>query len=377
MKLSHSKLGCILDCPMTYYLKYKQGISLKVKKKALTIGSDVHWGIEHNTSDLQQHFIDEGTYIKNTQYSREQVLAEAMVRNYLNRKDAIFDKILTDYETGKKLDLLDEIHELSLIGKLKSYTQKDPHEFIGIIDLLLLTNKGFIIIDYKTSSSEPDWNDYLDQIYRYIFIIKSIYPDTPVYKIGIINLIKSKLTWRNGESESSFTRRLNYEYEIDDSYLQYHEYEPSKLNQDKIDVYIKYLSHKADLANEIDMNNIYFINYDKAVTKYGKSDYFDIFYHTPSAYVLYNISDNIYDNTTKELISIRDCKPLDMLVIEKDNILNKYETFKIQALAYYSIKNTLDKDELFKDLKSRFIVDDDLLEQYWETLVYETSKKEK
>ena len=32
MKLSHSKLSTILNCPMTYYLSYIEKISLKDKK---------------------------------------------------------------------------------------------------------------------------------------------------------------------------------------------------------------------------------------------------------------------------------------------------------------------------------------------------------
>jgi hypothetical protein len=44
---------------MTYYLKYKVGINLKVKKPALAIGSAVHWGIEHNTDDLTEYWKSE------------------------------------------------------------------------------------------------------------------------------------------------------------------------------------------------------------------------------------------------------------------------------------------------------------------------------
>ena len=58
MKLSHSKLGVILNCPMTYHLKYEEGISLKVTKSALAIGSAVHWGIEHNSEDLSEYYGD-------------------------------------------------------------------------------------------------------------------------------------------------------------------------------------------------------------------------------------------------------------------------------------------------------------------------------
>lgn len=377
MRLSHSKLCCILDCPMTYFLRYKQGISLKEKKRALTIGSDVHYGLEIASSDLHQHYIDEGTLSNGAGYSREQVLAEVMVQNFLDRKDEIFDKILTDHTTGEKLQLIEEVHELEITGKLKSYTEKEPNDFLGIIDLFLLTNKGIIILDYKTSSFTPNWDEYLDQIYRYIFLAQSAFPDTPIIKIGIINLIKDKLDWKRGETENAFRRRLTNLYAEDTDLINYHEFTPDNLDQLKIDRYITNLAHQADLANAIDRDNIFYINYGSAVGKYGKSDYYDIFYHTPYAYLLYNISDFIYDEDEKKELTSRDCVQIDMMVIDHDNVLNKYEKFKLQALAFYSQSEQIDKDKLFSDLKKRFITDDSLLERYWTTLLYEIKKESK
>lgn len=377
MRLSHSKLCCILDCPMTYYLRYKQGISLKEKKKALTIGSDVHYGLEHAITDLKQHYIEEGTLQNGAGYSREQVLAEVMVKNFLDRKDEIFDKILTDHTTGEKLQLLEEVHELEITGKLKSFTNKEPTDFLGIIDLFLLTNKGIIILDYKTSSGLPNWNDYLDQIYRYIFLAQSEFPEVPIIKIGIINLVKDRLDWKRGEPEDAFRRRLTNLYAEDTDLLNYHEFTPDNLDQEKIDRYITNLAHQADLADAIDKNNIFYINYGSAIGKYGKSDYYDIFYHTPYAYLLYEISDNIYDEDEDKIITTRDCVQIDMLVCEHDNVLNKYEKFKIQALAFYSQTENIDKDKLFVDLRKRFITDETLLERYWTTLLHEIEMQNK
>ena len=64
MKLSHTKLQTILECPMTYFLNYKEGIKLKEEKSALAIGSAVHWGIEHNTDDLEEYYNEEEKYIQ-------------------------------------------------------------------------------------------------------------------------------------------------------------------------------------------------------------------------------------------------------------------------------------------------------------------------
>ena len=70
MRLSHSKLSCILSCPATYYLNYVQGISKKTEKSALSIGSAVHWGIEHDTEDLSEY------YGADHAYGRDEMLAE-------------------------------------------------------------------------------------------------------------------------------------------------------------------------------------------------------------------------------------------------------------------------------------------------------------
>ena len=91
MKLSHSKLNLILTCPMSYFLNYKQRISLKTQKTALEIGSAVHWGIEHNTEDLTDYVSETSKYYGNTPgYNKDQVLAEAMIHGYLKHKDSLW-----------------------------------------------------------------------------------------------------------------------------------------------------------------------------------------------------------------------------------------------------------------------------------------------
>ena len=89
MKLSHSKLSTILSCPMTYYLSYIEGIQPIEEKAALAIGSAVHWGIEHNTEDLTEYYHSE-----ESQYTREQLLSEAMVHGYFKHKEEIFNQKL-------------------------------------------------------------------------------------------------------------------------------------------------------------------------------------------------------------------------------------------------------------------------------------------
>ena len=355
MKLSHSKLNCILGCPMTYYLNYEQGISKKEEKPALYIGSAVHWGIEHNTEDLTDYFGNKQDF-----YSREQLLSEAMVHGYLKHKDEIFDQILTDPATGNKLALIDEMHELYVNGNLKSKIEENGQDFVGIIDLLLLTDKGFVIIDYKTSTYEPDWNNYLDQIYRYIFLLRSSFPDVPIVKIGIVNIRKTGIRQKKTENWEQFLNRMKWEYDLnDENYVNYHEFRPESLNQELIDRYIENLSNMADAACMIVKNKMFYINYAGANGQYGKSDYWDIFYHTPDAYVLYKIRDRIWNEDEQKWEDSRDCVPIDMEVIEKSNVLNKFETYKNE------IENFDDGYEQFVSyLKTKYITDDDLLDLY-------------
>ena len=341
MRLSHSKLSLILNNPMEYYLSYKLGITPKVEKVALSVGSAVHWGIEHNTEKLDEYFGDK------YDYSRDQLLAEAMIHGYFKHKEQIFNELLTDETTGEKLELLEETHELFIDGKLKSFKSATPHIFVGIIDLLLLTNKGFIVVDYKTSSNIPNWDDYLDQLYRYIFLLKSEFPDIPVVKIAIINLRKTKIRQLKTENSTSFLRRMQMEYEInDESYVNWHIFNPKDLNEDFMNSYIQNLSRMADTAEVIDLENLWFINYG-ATNAYGGSVYKNIIYHVPDCYILYNIADTIYDKYTNEVKKMRDCKPIDMLVVDRNDVLNKYEQFETQCLAYFSVTNNTSKETLF------------------------------
>mgnify|MGYP002515470981 CR=1 FL=1 len=377
MKLSHSKLQTILTCPMTYYLQYKEGISLKIEKPALVIGSAVHWGIEHNTDDLSKFFEETGSFKIKEVYSKEHLMAESMVSGYLKLKDEIFDNMLRD-ENNQKLELLNEEHELFLEADLDSYKDKnEKNKFVGIIDLLLLTNKGFIVIDYKTSSQTPDWSKYLEQIYRYIYLLRKNFKDVPIYKIGIINLKKSLIKIKKNENEEEFSNRLKKEYlDKTSQYIIYHEYNPSDLDPKIIDEYINNLSKMADLANDIDKKEMWYINYSNADGVYGKSPYYDIFYKTDGNYLLYKIKDSIYDAEEDIIKNERDCVPIDMLVIDENNILNKYEKYEEEVI------NVLDKDannfqKEFIDtkLKKRYKCDNNLLDKYYNTFCYKLGIK--
>lgn len=369
MKLSHSKLNCILDNPMEYYLNYKQGISLKDGKKALTIGSAMHWMIEHNCEDSEGYCQEEGDRNHQSDYSKEMVLAEAMAHGYFYHKDKIYEEILADPEGGEPLQIVEEYHELEITAPLKSYKYADPHQFLGILDLLLLTNKGFVLVDYKTSSQKPHWEDYLQQIYRYIFLLNSMFPEVPVVKIGIVNVRKSGIKIKANENLESYKRRLFNEYELNDNDLiNTHMYNSNELDANHIKEYVSQLSGMADMAQMIDENAMFYINYKNADGIYGHSTYWDIYYHTKDAYILYKIKDTIYDELSNTITDTRDCVPLDMLAIEKpDKIMNKYSVFKKNADTIFG-EAPKDKNKLFEEIKNNYETDDELLEKYWVTL---------
>lgn len=374
MRLSHSKLAKLMSCPMSYRLTYELGIWTKVEKPALAIGSAVHWGIEHETDDLSAYFKEQGTFKQGDSYTREQVLAEAMVYGYLTHKDEIFEQILVDPETGEKLELLEETHELYVTGKLKSFLEKlDHHDFVGIIDLLLLTNKGFVIIDYKTSTYEPDWEGYLDQIYRYIFMLNSEFPDVPVVKVGIINIKKTAIRQKKTENESEFINRMRWEYKTNsDNYVNYHEFPKKDIDERLLDSYIDNLSRMADCAQTIVDNKLFFINFSNTKTSYGKSDFYDIFYHTPNAYVLYAITDFVWNDDESMFIDKRDCIELDMRCADADysRVLNKYTIFEELYVQHFGEleQNEENIANFIEELRETHYIDNDLIALYLKTL---------
>lgn len=364
MKLSHSKMNTILCCPMTYYLTYEQGIQAKVEKPALAIGSAVHWGIEHDTNDLSEYY---GQSFKNlNNYTRDQLLAEAMVYAYQKHKIEIFEKMLTDPQTGEKLSLVEETHELYLNATLPSRFSDEGNKFVGIVDLLLLTNKGFIIVDYKTSTYEPDWDNYLEQLYRYIFEVRENFPDIPIVKVAIINIRKTGIRQKKSETEFEFLQRMRFEYDINDENLvNYHEFLPVDIDKQLLDNYINNLAKQADTATMIVNNKMWYINYGAAKGQYGKSEFYDIFYKTPGCECLYSIADDIWDEDNQTFIDRRDCIELDMKVIDYSNVLNKYNIFETELLA----TSCSSKEEFFTELAENYIVDTNLLETYWRTYI--------
>lgn len=380
MHLSHSGLQLLLTCPASYFLSKKQGISLKKEAKALQVGSAFHWGCEHNTEDLKG-YLDEIDPFQNlyNDFTKEVALATGMVHGYLKRKESIYKQILKSYE-GEDLTLVDEFHELDLLCDLPSLRFEKNHEFHGIIDLLMLTDKGWIILDYKTSSMRPDFDKYLDQVLRYCWMVEQKFPEMPIYKVGIINVRKTGIKQRQGENEQNYAMRIKREYDFDDcNLIEYHEFKPDDFEKSKMDLYIKNLSRMADFAQEIEDHNFWFINYGNAVSVYGKSEFWDLFYKTPDCKYLYKVYDTMFNTDLGEMSNYRDATDLDINSLEVMNPLNHYETFKeafnklpmSQVPALVLAQAEACRITCLKYCKEHYTTDDELLNRYWNELLRE------
>ena len=371
---SHSKLNTLLNNPAEYYLYYVQGIQPKVEKSALSIGSAIHWGLEHNTSNLQEYYNEKGSFAQWNNYTDEQCLAECICEAFLKRKDEIFNDILKDDETLEILHVEVIERELQLTGHLNSKIYKDGHDFLGIIDLLIFTNKGFILIDYKTSSKDVEWDVYKSQLFKYDFLLSYNFPDIPLYKVGIINLKKTSIRRKKGESDVSFKNRIKDQYLVDESLINWHCYKKEEFTSKELDKFKKDLSEMLDVGRNIVENNLFYTNHSNIVGMYGPSQYYDVFYHTDDSHFMYIIKDTIYDLTDNQFISKRDCDPIDMLVLENKNVMNKYNIFKKETSNILSKKGTISKQQLFNDLKTDWLCSDDLLEKYYITFEHDEDK---
>lgn len=361
---SHSKLDTILNCPMSYYLRYVQGISPKKDKPAFEIGSAVHWGIEHDTYDLIDYYSEKGQL--SAEFTADQLLAQAIDYFYQCMKPWIYEKILTDPTTGEKLELLEEIHEGNVYSDIPSQISNvGPHKFMGIVDLLFRTNKGIIIIDFKTSTYEPSWDNYLDQLYRYIYLVSKKYPNESILKIGIVNLRKSKTYKLKTESAQEYFTRLCTEYlQEPEKYVDYHEYPYSTIDEDVMNRYIFNLQRMIDTAYRIQSEKAWYINYSAAITEYGKSDYYDIFYETKDAYKKYKIRDKIWSDDVGGLVYSRDCTPLDMKsYIYQDKLLNHYKDY-VSAIAQCHAD---DVQGQLSFLAQQYVFDENLIRTYAKT----------
>ena len=366
---SHSRLNKLFENPAEYFLIYEEGIKPKQEKNALSTGSAIHWALEHSTTDLSDYYKEKGDLLLWNDYSDEQCLAECIAEAYFRQKERIYKMMLVDPSTGKILDILSEEHELQLTAEFPSKLFIKPHKFLGIIDLLILTEKGWILVDYKTSSQKVDWDNYKSQLYKYFHLINFNFPEFPVFKVCIINLRKTMIRRKKNENDESFKQRIRTEYELNEEELiECHIYNANEFDEKSLQAQKESLTQMMDLGQVILNNRMFFTNYSNIVTQYGPSQYYDIFYKTEDNYSLYTIKDLIYDEDENDIVTSRNCEPIDMMVLDsKNDILNKYSIFKEQV-KQLNQSGVTEEDKVFKALKNKYVCDDKLLKKYMVTM---------
>lgn len=365
---SHSRLTKLFENPAEYFLIYEEGIKPKQEKPALSIGSAVHWLLEHNIADLTEYYkTEKGALLQWNDYSDEQCLAESMAEAYFRRKNEIYKSMLLDGKSGKVYPILSEEHELQLTMEFPSKLFSEPHSFLGIVDLLFLTEKGWILVDYKTSSQKVDWDNYKSQLYKYIHLLNFNFPEFPVWKIAIINLRKTQIRRRKNENDESYKQRIRQEYELnEEDLIELHVYGRDEFEESKLKANKDNLIEMMDLGQVMLNNRMFFVNYSNIVGQYGPSQYYDVFYKTPDSHNLYTIKDMVYDEDVGDIVSSRGCEPIDMLVLDGQDILNKYSLFKEQVKALEEAGEE-DEGKILEAMQQKYVTDDKLLKKYMAT----------
>lgn len=374
---SHSRLNLMLKCPMSYFLRYYEKIRLKNKKTPFIIGNAVHHGIEVESDKLKTYFEENGNTFHKSGISDDQLLSEAMVCGFLEHKEHLYKTILRDEETGGQLEVIEEWKEMRLVCNIPSTSFALGHEFQGIVDLLILTNKGFILMDNKTSSTKPDWNLFLDQVYRYCYLLKSAFPDIPIYKIGIINLKKSGIRRKSKENVENFADRLKKEYLINDDLIEVHMYNNRDMREDKINFYMKNLIKTLDFAQACIDNRQFYINYDSVNDMYGNNEYYEIFYEISGNFFLYEIRDKVFSEMDNKLVDYRDCVDIDMLTTRETNVLNKYYLYEEELIKFFSeeLNATSSYEDFNNCMRVKYITNDNLLKMYLDTFEYNSREE--
>lgn len=362
---SHSRLKTLFENPAEYFLKYEEGISPKQEKAALSTGSAVHWLLEHGTTDLTEYYkTEKGPLLQWNDYSDEQCLAESLAEAYFRKKPEIYKAMLLDPETGKVLDILEEEHELQMTMEFPSKLFKEPHSFLGIVDLLLLTEKGWILVDYKTGSKAVDWDDYKSQLYKYVHLIRKNLPEFPLWKICVIFLKKTNIRRRQNETDESYKNRIKAEYDLNaDDYIELHSYPSEDFDEAKLKASKDSLIQMMDMAQVIINNKAFFCNYSNIVGQYGPSPYYDVFYKNADSHNLYTIRDMIFDEDENDVITSRNCTDLDLMCLERTDILNKYSLFKEEA-DLLTKGGKFDEEKILKHMRKKYLTDESLLKKY-------------
>ena len=355
MIFSHSKINLLLEDMFSYFLNYEMGIKPIQKQKALLVGEAVHYALENKNADLTQFFKENGSFEQQNTFSEEQVLSESLAEAYLEREENIQKAIIGDAK------IIETYKELEVKVKMK----KSDNEFLGIIDLLFLTDKGFIIVDYKTTSRTPNYDDYLEQLYRYCMLLNYQFPETPIYKIAIISLRKSSIRRKTNEDIESFKRRMILDYqERADEYIDYHVFEGEVdkyiFNENILKDFYQNMENLISMCSKLLQSKTFPIVYKNAINIYGRSTYYYfIYWNEESIKTNFVIKDKIWNDELEEFQTQRSINDIDLKLVKSKKLNRKYI---IKYIQFEEIWKELNEDE--KQLIKKYKIDKKLLDIY-------------
>jgi len=218
--ISATKVASYSQCPLKYKLIYNYGYtdlynnfrSFRNKENYTNYFKD-----DTSREDVQIGDEVEPMLIKNTSIIKGQIIHKALQKEINNSKleKYIFDEIESAFQnfiesqetkgTFKRniLDLLNGYYNSSEYKKLRKYTrykneseiylnEKDYYLY-GIIDKLIISDRKYIIVDYKTDDIDRELIEdrakyYLNQLNFYVYIVSKLHKEFDEIEIRLLFL---------------------------------------------------------------------------------------------------------------------------------------------------------------------------------------------
>lgn len=195
--LSYSKINSYYECPFKYYCEN----ILHLNKYEETF--DTHLG-------SLCHYILSKIYDKNFDFNlaKEEYLKTSTIK--LTNENKVFqDKILEELKQAisyiLSMQLITKYQEIETERKIETII--DNIKFIGIIDKIQKNDNNIMLIDYKTGTPKIDLKlcEYgLNlQLPTYLYLIKSIYPESKVVGIYLQHILKPTTNFDPNKEEKT------------------------------------------------------------------------------------------------------------------------------------------------------------------------------
>lgn len=167
MVYSFSRISTYINCPFAYKKYYLEGVKTE-SNSAADVGTYVHEHIRTQIQEEEMPFINlsiEGLEVaKDFIHNSEDIMLELAFRY--------------NYET------LETEQDIFINKEFKEVEPDSKDAFLrGIVDLILFSDEGIIVLDWKTGRSEPD----LLQLYIYAILVEAKYGKLPK-EVGFIKL---------------------------------------------------------------------------------------------------------------------------------------------------------------------------------------------